>query len=210
MKKIFSAGIGIFVLLLSVAVCAQSQYFIDINECTQQELIDELYEMNLVEGLPGGTFEPDRKVTRAEFCEMMYRISDFSEKTENISFPDVNENEWYFKSVSALSNAGIVNGFEDGLFHPDECITNEQAIKIAVEIFEYNCEIIYSNTAATYFTDYTQIADWAKGYIHKACDIGCIISSDEDVCVLKPKGNTTRAKSAELMFYLYNSIDAWN
>ncbi len=50
--------------------------------------------------------------------------------TEAASFTDVSETAWYYSYVTALTNAGVINGMGDGTFEPDGTLTWAQAMKL--------------------------------------------------------------------------------
>lgn len=52
--------------------------------------------------------------------------------TDDITFSDVPENMWYTEYVKEMAAAGVVNGFGDGTFKPDDYVTWEQALQMAL------------------------------------------------------------------------------
>lgn len=106
-----------------------------------------LVDMGIMQGFEDGTLHPDEYVTRAQFAKMLMlaakecdiSLSGQGEKT----FGDVDDTHWASEYISAMSASGIINGFEDGTFRPDEIITYEQAAKMAVQLFNIS---YYENT----------------------------------------------------------------
>lgn len=92
-----------------------------------------LAEVNL---LPfGAEYSADEPVTRAEFAKIMCQLVNLS-KTAQISysgkctFPDVNENSEFTPYINLCAERGILHGFEDGTFRPEEHISVVQAAKL--------------------------------------------------------------------------------
>jgi hypothetical protein len=44
------------------------------------------------------------------------------------NFKDIDQNDWYYKSISIASNASLINGYEDGTFHSSDQITHQEAL----------------------------------------------------------------------------------
>ena len=85
-------------------------------------------------GYPDGTVKPERQITRAEVATIFYRLLQ-DEARENVwsrtnSYSDVASGVWYNSAVSTLTNAGILTGYEDGTFRPNQNITRGEAMKI--------------------------------------------------------------------------------
>lgn len=83
-------------------------------------------------------------------------------------FPDVTESDWFFADVAKLKEAGVVNGYPDGYFHPEREMTAAEFIKI----ISPNA-VIEPNYVNTLFPEH-----WASGYINYAYDNGIITDSD--------------------------------
>ena len=107
-------------------------------------------------------------------------------------FADVSENEWFYKSVSALSEKGIVNGMGNGLFGSNNPISRQDsAVMLAGFV---NSE----NTENTDFADADEIADYAKESVKKLKSAK-IFSGDENGN-FNPKSSITRAESAVVIY----------
>ena len=85
------------------------------------------YDAGLVKGYPDRTFRPNNNMTRAEFCVMCNRLlarRGFNAMiTKKSPFTDVNSNDPYYKHIKACYDAGLIKGYPDGTFRPDEAIT---------------------------------------------------------------------------------------
>ena len=83
---------------------------------------------------------------------------------------DVPTGTWYVDVVAWASGQGIVNGYGNGLFGPDDDITWEQ---VAVMLYRYA-----DNPAATdkelHFTDAYKVSDWAQEAVSWAVDQGIL------------------------------------
>jgi hypothetical protein len=102
-----------------------------------EKAIARAERLGFLAGIPagGGKMEirPQASITRAQFLAILMKIKYGDQlPAGEASFKDVPANAWYAKQVAAAVKAGIVSGFADGSFRPDEVITREQmAILIA-------------------------------------------------------------------------------
>lgn len=110
--------------------------FSDISEETRYaEDIQFISEKGIVRGYTDGTYRPEQTITRAEFTKILllshYSPEDIADCT-SIAFPDASPGEWYISYLCFAKEKGIINGFLDGTFGPNENITYSAAAKIIV------------------------------------------------------------------------------
>ncbi len=144
---------------------------IDLSAGNVPGLTDE--HIAYVHGRDTGNFDADDNVTRAEVTAMFSRLivkkMVFLDGSES-KFSDVNEGDWYTAYVKFLSNAGIVNGYEDGTFGPNKPITRAEFATIASRFFELeegnenNFPDVADNHWAKDFIDSAAIKGWLVGY----------------------------------------------
>ncbi len=77
----------------------------------------------------GDTYNPNAKITRAEFVELAYFTSELAASTE-MSFKDVDESNKYYDAIMAAAASGLVNGYGDGTFGPDKTITRAEVVTV--------------------------------------------------------------------------------
>ena len=140
--------------------------------------------------------KPQGDITRAEVATIFYRLLKADVRDENTTdvsnFSDVNSSDWYGTTVATLADMGIVKGYEDGTFRPNEPITRAEFAAIATRFFE--------ETGATYepgtFTDVVG-NEWFAGAIADAVNLG-LIGGYEDGTV-RPNNNITRAEACAIV-----------
>ena len=93
-------------------------------------------------------FDMDKEITRGEISEIVCRIYnlDYTSGGSRI-FSDVDEDNPYYQAIDMVYTHGIISGFGDGSFRPNETITNEQMIKILISMTGY--DDIAPDTAGT-------------------------------------------------------------
>ena len=91
-------------------------------------------ETRVLQGYPDGTFRPDRTVNRAEFLKIVLEADpsvDVSGETKETGFPDVDESAWYAPYIRYARRTGIIEGYPDGYFRPEQTVNVAEALKIS-------------------------------------------------------------------------------
>ncbi|MBN2095909.1 S-layer homology domain-containing protein [Candidatus Peregrinibacteria bacterium] len=152
---------------------------LDASHPFYQQIL-ELYERRIVSGYGDGTFQPDAKLSRAEFvkialgatnCFDCSRPSDpVKEKyTGTHPFPDVSLPAWYFYCIAIAKDLEMVTGYGDGFFRPGQNISRAEAAAILLR--QSGIEIQEAPDEA--FIDVPDYA-WYKDYVYTAVEIGLI------------------------------------
>ena len=89
------------------------------------EAVEYVYINGLMNGTDKETFAPDESLTRAMLVTILYRLEDSPVVSENIPFKDVDINSYYGQAAIWAYNNGIINGYSETEFRPDENIINE-------------------------------------------------------------------------------------
>lgn len=97
------------------------------------------YQFNIIQGYSEGSFGVGRPVTREEIAVMAVRMVDFFEVTlpQNAekTFADAEQiSDWAVEAVGRIQKAGIINGYEDGTYRPQEGANRAEAAKILYEL----------------------------------------------------------------------------
>ena len=81
------------------------------------------YYSGLMTGVNEVTFAPGAALNRAQEVVILWRIAGKQEAQADPEFPDVSENEWYTDAVAWAVKAGVVSGYSDGRFGPEDAVT---------------------------------------------------------------------------------------
>ena len=124
------------------ASAAQTGRFSDVTDQDTVLAIETLRLMGALDGYPDGTFQPEGHLTRAQFCKIaVYAMNGESELGlyETITvFPDVKGSHWAAPYVNmAAKGRGLIAGYPDGAFHPEETVTAGQAVTILLRLLGY-------------------------------------------------------------------------
>lgn len=137
----------------------------------------------------GDMVRPDGRLTRAEAAQIMYSLLEYvPELTGSKTFPDVKEAAWYCDRVLTLAEMGIINGYEDGTFRPDQPIQRNEFVQIIAKFFDTEGEDI----PAASFPDVDQDG-WDAPAINYAAAKGWIAGSPDGT--FRPNDNITRAEA---------------
>lgn len=182
-----------------VAVQNQEEHkeiFNDISDVSwAEEAIYALYEKGVINGMGDGRFEPNTTLKREQLAKIIclgFGINQ-EEKNEN-KFLDVNVQQWYYPSVNALYNAGIMKGVSETEFGIGAEVTRQD---IAVVIYRLIANAKTAETEKT-FTDNSDIAQYAKAAVNYLVNKG-IIKGFEDGS-FRPRAACTRAQAVKLIY----------
>lgn len=140
-------------------------------------------------GYTGGTFGPERNMTRAEVTTMFARLLTEqieADKTYSSTFNDVAKNCWAANYIGYMQQFGIITGYSDGSFRPDAPVTRAEFAAIASR-FEKLTE------GSKSFTDVPDTY-WAARYINFAATRGWVTGYSDGT--FKPENTITRAEVA--------------
>lgn len=143
-------------------------------------------DQGLVSGYSDNTFQPDAVITRAEFAVMINQILKLQPQG-NASFSDVARDAWYYDAVTALAEAGLVDG---SAFRPDEAITREEAAVLCAKALE-----LQGGEGKT-FTDAGEISQDAQGYVQAVVSAGYMAGYPDGS--FQPDGQLTRAEASQI------------
>ena len=171
--------------------------FKDVTETndayTAVNVLSKLGVINGYEGEDGSfSFKPDNNVTRAEFTAMLLRTRGMgaigSTSLENPPFPDVvtPDVSWAIGNIRTARELGIINGYDDGTFKPNNNVSYEEAVKMIV------CALGYGEMG-------TDGAFWYSKYLMTATSLG--FTDGAGGAIATP---ATRATIAKM---LYNCLE---
>lgn len=111
----------------------------------------------IVNGYEDGSFRPEHMVTRAEFVTMALRLAGISPSGAGSRFRDVSQTHWAAGYIQAAAGSGLISGYSDGTFRPDQYITRAEAVTILNRVSErsecavVNYTLTFSDVPANYW-----------------------------------------------------------
>ncbi len=158
--------------------------------------------IGLVNGYTDGTFRPTAAIRRSEVVTILYRMSGSPAPEGTAVFTDVPENTWYSDAVSWAAENGIVTGYTDGTFRPNQALTRAQ---FAVFLWRYaGCPA--EDRSADHFPDWDSVPNFAREAMSWAVSNQYINGNLIDgQTYLQPSNPTTRAQFVTVMQRYLNS-----
>lgn len=160
-----------------------------------EEAIDFVTSRQLFVGTSATTFAPDMLMTRGMIAKVIYNLEEGTVPAA-AAFTDTPEGLWYTDAVNWAAANGIVSGYGNGRFGPEDSITREQ---MAVILYNYATVKGYDTTASadlTAFTDHQLVSGWAQTAIKWAVASGLMQGYNN---TLDPLGNASRAEVAQIL-----------
>ena len=142
LKKVI-ALVAVFAMLVSTVAFAQTYSDVASTD-TYAEAIETLSALGILTGDDADNdgkmdFRPADTITRAEVAAIVCRIQGMNAASQTTTpFEDVPSSHWASGYVAQAAGQGIVNGYGDGNFGPDDNVLYEQVVKMLMETLGYN------------------------------------------------------------------------
>lgn len=181
-------------------VDSSAWYYNEVNKAAELGLMNGYAETDL--------FGPNDTITRAQVAQVLFNMAggraemDLGEGAYNElygykSFDDVNGKMWYGKAIAWAKAAGIVTGYGDGTFAPENNITREEfATMLARYAQKYGNYTAGSAADFAAYGDASSVDSWAAEYVAWAVKGGYM---GKNTNVLTPLANMTRAEAAAMV-----------
>lgn len=163
-KKLFSALLT--VCLLSSLTVGATASFTDIQDPKTALAADVLHSLGIVDGVSEGVFSPGTVLTRAQFCVLMIHTLDLKDLVNAHSykalFTDVKPGSWYTGYVNLAYSRGLLSGYGNGKFGPDDPVTYGQAATLLLRVLGYSSADVGTVWPADY-VNYAHTLELDKG-----------------------------------------------
>ncbi|MGI9952713.1 S-layer homology domain-containing protein [Moorellaceae bacterium AZ2] len=187
---------------------APTKTFADIQGHWAQKDIELMAGLGIAGGVAADRFDPDGLVTRAQFAAFLVRSLGIAEtKPAAASFTDVGPEAWYYGAVEAARQAGLIGGYPDGSFKPNQGITREEMTAMAVRAMAKADKLVTVADAEgvlARFADKDTIGSWVRQPVAQAVEAGLV--GGREGSRLAPKENATRAEAVGMLKRLLVSI----
>lgn len=158
------------------------------------------YEKGLMSGMDAAAFAPYANTTRAQIAVIFYRMEGSPAVEGENSFADVvrgSGTAWFYDAVTWAQQNGIMGGYDNSSFAPNDPITREQLAAIFYRYAQYKgYDTTQGGMAIREFDDYESISDYAMGAMAWAVNTG-LVKGDSNL--LYPNGTATRAEIAAML-----------
>lgn len=159
-------------------------------------------ENGLMRGVSGGKFLPDGSTTRAQLVTILWRLEGSPETTGAVRFGDTAGGAWYTEAVRWAVGCGVVKGYDNECFGPDDAVTREQMAAILYRYAQHKGYDVSAgeDTNILSFDDAFAVSEYAIPAMQWACGSGMVHGIARDGrMLLAPRDTTTRAQTATLL-----------
>ncbi len=158
--------------------------------------VEEVKAISYIKGYPDGTFKPQANVTRAEAAQMFATLLNGGTNfgtSQATKFSDASD-DWYSKAVNYVVGKGLISGYPNGTFKPNDSITRAE---FAQMISGY----IKNEKAGS--SDFQDVKDhWAKDAIDKLYGNKNVTGYPDGS--FKPNAKITRAEAVTILNSVFN------
>lgn len=189
-------------IVMVIMVTSASQPFSDVSPtkdawCYTQVM--KAYEAGLINGYGNGLFGKNDPITRGQIVQILYNYYGEDCGT-NSGFSDVPSSAWYARAVTWASKNGVVSGYSNSTFGPNNKLTREQMVTI---LYNVAGRPATNASALAQFNDRGQVAAYAVNGFSWA--VSNKVVSGTSNTTLSPRGTATRAQVAVILIrYLEN------
>lgn len=169
------------------------------------DAVGYVYQNELMMGTDANLFSPDLTTTRGMIVTILHRLENSPTVADTSNFTDVENGSWYADAVNWAAANGIVGGYGDGTFGPDDPITREQMATIFYRYAQFKGYDVSvgESTSLLPYTDFADLSEYAIPAMQWA--VGAGIISGTDTNTLSPRGDTTRAQVATILMRFLNT-----
>ncbi|MEK0316744.1 immunoglobulin-like domain-containing protein, partial [Cohnella sp. 56] len=169
----------------------------DIKGHWAEKTVQTLTNLGAITGYADGTIRPNSDITRAEFVTIISRIFTISASRTPVALNDISDH-WAKPAIEALAGAGVIQGYGNGSFKPNNTITREEMVAIMSRLIDM--EHVAKDTTKGNFTDTSR--SFAADAIKQSAEAGIINGKANDK--FDPKSNATRAEALTLILNTLN------
>ncbi len=188
------------------------------------EAVGILSNLSILEGFEDGTFKPEETVTRAQMAAIICRTLGYESQAQSSMgttvFTDVAADSWASGYINVAQAQGIINGYGNGLFGPNDKVTYEQAVKMIVAALGYD---VAAAAKGGYPTGYLAIAS-AEGITKNAngrvgdaalrATVAVLVYNSLEVRLMDQNswstdGSDTYGKTADTILSKYLNVSKW-
>ena len=155
------------------------------------DAVEYVRDNGLMSGTTATTFEPGGTTTRAMLAQILYREAGSPAVSGNDTFTDTQEGAWYADAVLWATQAGVISGYGDGRFGPNDPVSREQ---IAVILWRYAGSPAAQGED---FADEASISTWAADAVDWARSAGLMTGQEGNR--FAPQASATRAETAVIL-----------
>lgn len=158
----------------------------------------------LMTGTDAKTFAPDAAATRAQLVTILWRLAGAPKADKSVNYTDTDPQAWYAQALAWAVQQGLVSGYDDGRFAPDDIITREQFAAVLMRFVQMLDRNTADDQADLNYADAQNISTWARQAMSWCVVKGILSGTGADT--LSPQMGATRAQMAVMLMQLCETI----
>lgn len=183
---------------------APGQPFLDVAEgAWYVDAVKYAYENKLMAGVSSTEFLPQGATSRGMVVTILYSMEG-KPAVSGCAFTDVSADAYYAAATCWASQNGIVTGYGDGLYGPNDPVTREQMAIIMMNYAKYKGCDVSQRADLSAFTDLGMISVGAQDALSWANAAGLLAGKGNGI--LDPVGQATRAETAAILGQLHRMM----
>ena len=151
----------------------------------------------LFKGVSETEFAPNAEMTRAMLVTVLHRLDGTPDVSAATAFADVPVDSWYTEAVAWARSIGVVEGYSETTFGPNDSITREQMATILYRYARYKGYDVSKRADLSAYADAASVSSWALEAMSWANATGLIRGRTETT--LNPAATATRAEVATIL-----------
>ena len=180
--------------------------FTDTQDHWAHKAIAYCYSRGIMAGTGETTFAPDMTTSRGMIVTILYNLEGRPTISGDRPFADVNADAYYADAAKWAEQEGIVSGYGNGFFGPEDMITREQMAMILMNYARYKGYDTQNLNDLDAYADADQIHNWALEAVRWANAEGMICGRSADA--LAPLESSTRGESAAILMQFLENNEA--
>lgn len=182
-----------------------SQIFADVSPTAwYTDAVKFVYGKGIMQGTSRTEFSPDVATNRAMAVTVLYRMQKQQVSGTEKPFSDVDYDQWYTNPIIWASSNGIVQGYGNGTFGPNDLVTREQVATILYRFAQWSGMDTWNRTDFSGYVDANEISPYATEAMRWAVAKGLI--NGTSTITLSPHGNASRAEIATMLMRFCGEI----
>ncbi len=193
MKRKLLSLLTVAGLCLGLTGYAGAATFPDVSDAGTALAVEVLSGLGIVSGGSDGNYHPEQGLTRAQFCKLAVLAEGHGDQVSGSAyrtlFSDVTADHWAAPYINLACEEGLVSGYGNGTFGPDDPVTVGQAVTVALRLLGYTTD---------------QVGPfWPEDYMALGERLGLLdgVSGDPDHAL-------TRGEAALLLYALLGQSDS--
>ena len=161
-------------------------------------------EKGVMSGMGDGRFAPNGTTTRAQLATILWNMEGRPVVNYLMDYADVNAGDWYAEAVRWATSQGLVSGYGDGSFGPNDELTREQLVTILYRYANLKGAAVSPDANIMDYDDVFEVSGWAVEAMRWAVQVKLVEGVGGNK--LAPKDSATRAQIATIIMRYCENI----